>query len=79
MPVNANNQTQGITMRYMTPTMLTADDQRRILSLLDQVKEAIDGLLEVRNLTQDTYLPKLKAERTLEHDVAAIGSLKTTP
>jgi len=56
--------------------MLTGEDQRRIVSMVEKLKEAIDDLLEFRNVTQESYLPTLKNERALQEEYSQIKDMK---
>ncbi len=67
-------------MRYFhSATMLTSEDQRRILSMVNELKDTIEALLEMRNVMQDTYIPPLKPERTFQEERAAVKRETSTP
>lgn len=56
-------------MRYIhSATVLTSEDQRRILSMVNELKSAIESIFEMRGAMQDTYLPPLAHERTFAEE-----------
>ncbi len=64
-------------MRYThSATTLTGEDQRRILSMVNELKGAIEDLLEMRSIIQDTYIPKLTHERVFEDERSDVKRMK---
>ena len=64
-------------MRYIhSATLLTSEDQRRILSMVNELKGAIEDLLEMRSIIQDTYIPKLTHERLFEDERSEVKRRK---
>ncbi len=60
-------------MKYRhSSTMLTSEDQRRIISMITELKSAIESILEMRSIIQDAYMPQLKHERLFEEECSNV-------
>lgn len=51
---------------FYNPSVLSTDDQRRIIEMLDSVRDAVCDIFEYRHNALHNYAPRLTSEHRLE-------------